>query len=279
MNQRTLPALLSPCLLALCLTGGVACNPANPTTLQIAGNMIPDQKIGTQCFARVGGQLRGDGLLDLAIGGDYPFYAQIDSLLLDTKAVSGNGEESLRPIASNISIKTIHVAFELTTKGTPFASNVSTLKTKWDLPVDAVLKAGASAVVPFSLVPGDPARGGGWRTRWAAFGKRYGYTQTVLAKISAEGTMADGTPVLSEDFQYPLTLCWGCLLSVPMPKASAEVIDPFQECTKFGSDGSLPCRPGADDFVACGLYCKMCLEAKTLDPVNKCDDKFCPGLQ
>ncbi len=275
-------ARLGFCVLALCLVGGVACNPANPTTLQISGNMVADQKIGNSCFAKTGGTMRTAGVLDLAIAGDYPFYAQIDSLLLDTKTVSGNGVDNLRPNASTITVKTIHVTFEVSTATTsPFHAKATTLKTAWDLPVDAVIAAGVSAIVPFDLLPASIA-GNDWRKRWSDFGnKKYGYTMSALAKVSAEGTMQDGTTVLSEDFQYPLTLCWGCLLSVPAPKPNGtDPVNPFQQCSTYATTADPPCFPGADDFVECGLYCKSCLVTSTVtSSTAACDTMFCPAAQ
>ena len=297
MMHRALPLRL--CLMALCVAGGIACNPANPNTLRIVGNVVAANKQGSLCYASAGAQIRVAGTLDLAVAKEYPFYAQVENLLLDTKTVSGNSYESLRGDASTITIKSAIISVELSrgtsTAKTPFYGDAATvltggkkdkLVTSWEVPASAVLIGSSTSIVPFSLIPGDLTIGADWQARWRAFAKAnastngYSYTQRAIVKVALQGTTGDGTVVLSEDLTYPVNLCWGCLLSVPAPTPSTDVIDPYAGCSTFVSGSDVPCSPGADDYVECGRYCAMCLVAKTNSPQQQpCDDKFCPGLQ
>lgn len=297
MTQHKL--LFRLCLVTLCVGSGVACNPANPNTLRIVGNAIAANKVGSLCYATDGAQLRAAGTLDLAIAKEYPFYAQVENLLATTKTVSGLGAESLRGDVSTITIKSAIISVELnrgiSTAKTPFYGDAATvltngkkdkLVTSWEVPASAVITASSSTIIPFTLIPAELTIGADWQARWRAFAKAnastngYSYTQRATFKIAMQGTTGDGSVVLSEDFSYPVTLCWGCLLSVPAPAPSTDAIDPYSACATFASTSEAPCSPGADDYVECGRYCTMCLVSKTNSPQQQpCDDKFCPGVQ
>jgi hypothetical protein len=64
----------------------------------------------------------------------------------------------------------------------------------------------------------------------------------VVAHVRMHGVLGDGTQIDSNVFDYPITICWGCLYRV-------STFD-CQDLTT-SSDMRAPCYIGQDDGVDC----------------------------
>ncbi len=69
----------------------------------------------------------------------------------------------------------------------------------------------------------------------------------VIAEVRAFGTTLGGDEVESATFTFPITVCPGCLLSIPAGALNGQFCDGVSEAEL----PELPCRPGQDEPVDC----------------------------
>ncbi len=98
----------------------------------------------------------------------------------------------------------------------------------------------------------DPDTAASLRTQLA---NAPGTTRTLLTYTKFFGQTLGGTHIESGEYQYPITACFGCL--VTFPAGSADTSQTLPNClgTSGGSSGNLvtPCTLGQDQFVDCRL--------------------------
>ena len=79
-----------------------------------------------------------------------------------------------------------------------------------------------------------------------------GGTQNLIARVVVLGRTLGGTEVETPPFDYPVTLCYGCLVAFP-PEAD-DPASPGFDCdaaAEVQTEGL--CRPGQDEAVPCSL--------------------------
>jgi hypothetical protein len=91
-------------------------------------------------------------------------------------------------------------------------------------------------------------------------------TRTVLVNIKVFGKTLGGEDVESNDYQMPLTVCRGCL--VTFPESSVDTAQPLPNCLKpistaaGGGATQVPCFPGQDEATSC----QFCAGRDACDP-------------
>lgn len=98
----------------------------------------------------------------------------------------------------------------------------------------------------------DPDTASTLRTQ---LGAAPGTTRTLLTYTKFFGQTLGGTHIESGEYQYPITVCFGCLVS--FPAGSADTSKPQPNCLGAvgGSSGSVstPCISGQDQPIDCRL--------------------------
>lgn len=267
-------------LLAGCQVAG------NPDAIRIVGNAVAirQDKTANICFPNQSNVYRSFGTLDLAVSSAtfnrYVYYAQIENLLEKTNIVSQQTSQTLRSDSSSISLN--KMTAELVTQP-PKASLLSAAKKSkvaWTQPIDINVKPAGIFIATVPIITQDIANE--WATIYRSKATRYSSADNLVVRVVLSGAMADGTPVETAPVEYPLTVCWGCLLNIPVFKIGPDVKpeDQWKFCSKLtpSTDYLRPCIVGQDDYVDCADYCGQCTAKQTEDPKLACDPKFCPPL-
>jgi hypothetical protein len=282
------PALVLTALVST--LGGCFATHPNPEVLQILGSVAAVRQPGAQsagtpgvCMPESTSYLRAKGILDLAVARDYVLWPWVRNRLPPTEMVSGNGPQHLRLDASTITLSgaqmTLHVSPSAVGTNKPlgktFLGATTDPSTKtWYVPVGGVLQAECELIPPVDLVGAEV--GAQMQIDFKKYSTKYETIVPTIVDIQLFGTMADGTPVESGLFPFPVDLCWGCLLTpLQVPQGVGLDLDQiWASCVKkqVPSEYAPPCAPGNDEQMPCGLYCHTC----SLD--NTCDPRFCPSL-
>ena len=153
------------------------------------------------------------------------------------------------------------------------------------LPVWAgLLTPQGKALFPVTVVPANV-----FSEWWKVFnalapdvrGKR---VDRLTVRISVTGKLTDGTVVSSGSVDYPMQVCWGCLMVVPIDPTAETPADSAKACvaTAVPSDYIVSCVPGQDEFQPCQAYCQFCrtreLAGTKSNAQGACDPRFCPAL-
>lgn len=265
----------------------------NPLSLHVVGNiaMIRADKTINQCLPSQASLYRSEGVLDLAVAsagyGKYDYYAHIQNLMPSTELASGNSAVHLRMNAGRVSLQSLHA--ELVTQpakasligGAKTSSKVTTDGTAagWDVPIQGEIDPGGALYTPLTLLSPQIVAEWATKAKAAAATLKYGGAEHVVVRMRLRGVMGDAQAIESGPIDFPVTICWGCLLYVPTFTAGADPVDPWKVCSKMQVPGDYinPCVVGQDDFVVCSQYCTMCKSREQLG-VGKCDTKFCPTL-
>jgi hypothetical protein len=83
--------------------------------------------------------------------------------------------------------------------------------------------------------------------------------------VRVRGKKVGGAAIESDEFGFPLSVCYGCLVVYP-PDANDPLVNPQPNCRLLPPTGSSvvkPCRPGQDDSVDCRV-CKEFLPTSPL---------------
>ncbi len=207
------------------------------------------------------------------LNNEYVFFPQISNLLEPTAKISQTKTKDLRGDASLISITGANIEMSFSKTSSPFAS--TQVQKTWWVPFFTTVKAKNTTTSRFSLL--IPNVGETLRKDWAKLppAKRYATTQTLILKIFIEGKMQDGEHVRSQAVEYPLKVCWGCLVNVGnvFPGVGLDPEKQYGVCNakQVDPEFNMPCTVGNDEYVPCGLYCSIC------DLDQNCDSKYCPS--
>ncbi len=266
-------AALALLLVAATLTT-VGCTHENPLSLQLEGNLLmvrlPGAGVGItgQCIPLAEQNFRPHGVMDLMVTNSYEFFPRIENKMVLQSQINGAGAQQLRLDSHTVTIEGAEMTLVANTSTGPL-SGAPLQNSTWNMPFSIQVEPEQIAGTRFTLIPpnvGDELR--------ARFEGQYTATQRIEVHVKVYGKMADGTEVQSNLLKYPVDICWGCLVSLPVAIEGVGV-DPEQQyltCSSkvVGLNFTPPCMPGNDEYVPCQFYCYMC------DQDNSCDDKFCP---
>ncbi len=283
----------------------------NPAALRIVGNVYASRQDKTQniCLPLQSQQFRAVGVLDLAVAAvaynQFWFYTMVENRLSPTPMVSGNSAAQLRSDTSYIVIDSMTggLADSLLADGTsagngPFApkspirtsklSGVDSTNTErtWLVPANMLVDAGKQSFGPMVAIPANVVQ------EWYSLVKKnlkgdalYAYREDLTLAVQVDGHMGDGTIVHSAPLNYPITLCYGCLIynssisaTVNADGSVITAADQWKHCSFMSvpADYISPCIVGQDDYVECGQYCQLCTEKS--GTASACDKHFCPDL-
>ena len=299
MNTRTSPpALAALAAVAWAGLGATSCGyfyaDQDTAALQLVGNVVPKNE-GGRCSISDFGAYYDEGVFDLAISDEFAFNLHARNLLPGTIGLTGNGTQQLRQEYNKVTLERVVVKLDLTVPvtNTPFSQKgtVAGPPTEtWTVPIQLLLEPNDAAPKGISLIA-VPSRlpiggkltdiGRDWRTRWLADPKRSERKQRITLQLQVEGATLGQHTVRSDTFDYPVTVCWGCLINQPTPPTVVETPDDFwRSCSTlaFPKDNPVPCFPGSQDPIPCGYYCFLCKTREAQGTGQKCDPKFCPPL-
>ena len=272
MNRLT-RALL--CILTA--TTLVACEHENPLSLELEGNIqmvrLPGAGqrggISGQCMPQAEIDFRPYGVMDLMVTNSYVFFPRIENKMATQEEINAAGPRQLQLDGHTVTIEGAEMTLEANATVGPLAGG-ALQNTSWSVPFSTQVEPGQFKSSRFELIPanvGDELR--------ARFNGQYTAAQRVIVDVKVYGKMADGTRVQSNALRYPVDLCWGCLVSLPIAIEGVGR-DPalqFSVCTskRVQLGFTPPCMPGNDEVVPCTFYCFMC------DQDGTCDEQFCPS--
>lgn len=252
---------------SLVLTGAAAaalggCADDTPE-LYIQQNGIPDDECLT---ASTGGSaFRSRGVLDLLITNQYVMFPLVENSLVSSESVSfgGGGGEGLSGNeweANAITLRRAEVSFDAPDAlGVPLPRSV-------EIPISGTAQPGD--LISASLLVVSPQIGSALRR--STFLRDSNSSIDLLVRLKFFGVTGGGREIDSNEFIYPITLCFGCLLSVP-----PEAVDPSlpapncRNTADFNSEtADLACFPGQDSPLDCRFFCPIFGEDE--DPTGIC---------
>ena len=257
-----------------------ACTHENPLALQLQGNLTmvrlaAGEGVTGQCYPDGETVFRPNGVFDIMVSNRYEFFPSVENMLVPLESINGVGPQTLQMDPQTVMLEGAQVTLELdTTTAGPLkpASGTPPWRVSWFSPFVAQIKPESLIGSRFTLIPSDV--GEAMRTVFGAFPGRRTARQQAIVKVRVVGRMADGTVIESNTLPYPVDICWGCLVSLPVAIEGVGV-DPeqqYQICSsKRMASLTLPCMPGNDEIVPCQFYCFLC------DQDNSCDDTICPS--
>ncbi len=273
------PNPTSPLLAVLAALALQACVHENPQSLQLAGGVVAlrlavGPGIAGECYPENVQLLRSHGTLDLMTQNIYEFFPLVRNLMQRTTQVTGNGAAQLRTDASTVHVKGAVVSLEMDTASAgPFSGLSLKPSTSYYVHVTGTVAPEALTIARFPLI--TSAIGEQLRAKIKASADRYTAMQRIIAHVKIEGEMQDGTVVQTNTIDFPLDLCWGCLIHLDAAEAGVGVKAPEEQyawCSQkpVGPGYIPPCVVGNDEYVPCGFYCATC------DLEGSCDERYCP---
>ncbi len=251
MNGRIRTAVLRAAFggLLVLLPSLMSCAKENPQALFIYDNMAMTRQ--TQCQIRPGQSaqaIRPYGVLDLAITNQYWMYPRFKNMMESLTQVTGESGANLSAETHVISIQGAKVFVDMG-EFSPVGADTNKVKetaTQYMLDgvhsfVAAGAKPGEEGVVAVQVIP--PALGNILDTKMQALVNKSGVRSPavwVTVYVTLEAQTLDRYVIHSNEFAFPIQLCWGCLVS------------PFFE----ESPAEWPCYPGQDEAIPCAA-CSM----------------------
>lgn len=230
--------------LLVLLPGLFSCAKENPQALFIYDAMAMTSQ--TQCQLRPGQtaqSIRPYGVLDLALTNQYWLYPRFQNMLLPLEQVTGEGPQDMQAETNTLSIQGANVFIDM---GEFSPVNSDTNKVKQI--ASAYMIDGVHSFVAAGVEPGEegvvavqvirPDLGNIFDTKMQALVKKSGVAAPavwVTAYVTLEAQTQDRYVVHSNEFSFPIQLCWGCL-----------VLPFFEETPQ-----SWPCYPGQDESITC----------------------------
>lgn len=244
MNRRKLFA----CALLFSPFAGLSCADNN-SSLLIKGVLAPPTVQGTStCTYSSDQPLLSSGVLDVALASDYRVSLSLGNQLIATQSGERGKVETSRINVQGITVRVTN------NRGVEVVSPFTRLGSTFVDPSKQTDPAGA-VLVGMEVI--DSRIVGRERARLATL-PRGSEIPRYVVYIRAFGQTAGGTRVESGEFQFPIDICYGCLVNFPR-----EAIDPAQpapNCGKATSDSSgggaqitSPCVMGQDQVVDCRL--------------------------
>jgi len=228
--------------LLVLLPGLFSCAKENPQALFIYDAMAMTSQ--TQCQVRPGQTaqaIRPYGVLDLALTNQYWLYPRFQNMLESLAQVTGESSQNLSAENNVLSIQgaTVYIDMgEFTPVGTDSQKtrDIATLYMFDGVHsfVAAGVEPGEEGVVGVQVI--RPDLGNIFGTKMQAVVKSTTDPSVwVTVYVTLEAQTQDRFVIHSNEFSFPIQLCWGCLVM------------PFFEETPQ----EWPCYPGQDESIAC----------------------------
>jgi hypothetical protein len=258
-------ALISLLFGAFVLTGGCA---EDTPEIFVVGNQSFTETCEVPVAGRGNATLRTRGVLDLFVTSAYQMVPWVENRLVDSGTVrfsSGNGDGLVGQEweANDIILQRALIRYEA-----PEALGVP-LPRELELDLSGALPPTTSASIEMQVI--TPSIG---RTLANSRILREGTSLTLNLRIKFFGVTSSGNKVDSNEFVYPIELCYGCLLSTP-----PDAIDPDfpvqPNCRNSELDEELVledlCFTGQDVLVDCRVVCPLVNATPNGDPEGICE--------
>jgi hypothetical protein len=234
----------------------------NTPELYIQQNLPPDD----ECEAPGGGGADGTtlsrGTMDLLITNEYVMMPLVLNSLVSSESVgfgggggggggglTGGGLTGVEWEANIITLSRAEVEFDA-----PDALGVPLVRSL-DIPLAGSVQPGDALVATLRVIPSQV----GNALRNSPFLRQSGSTIDMLLRVKFYGSTGSGREVDSNEFTFPVTLCFGCLLTVPpeavdtaLPTPNCRNIEGFES-----TDTETVCFAGQDRAFDCRLFCPV----------------------
>jgi len=240
----------------ICLMSGlISCPHENPQALLVLDAIAMTTQ--TQCTIRPGGSaqvIRPFGILDLAFSNSYWLFPRFQNMLPTLTEITGESPASLQPAETNY--LSLYSADRRVDIGDDFFNRIKneedwTTATTWiedgyPCTVAATAAPNEQAVTAVQIVA--PELGNLMDAKiqeWLNEKSTIDPGTWITAYVQLKAVTQDIQHVLSNEFRFPIQVCWGCLClcssNTPSVPKGTEV----------------PCFPGQDDTVAVELWPMM----------------------
>jgi hypothetical protein len=217
----------------------------SPSTNRVNGGCLytSDPGQATNLDPRLDVGVRDNYVAILLVGNQLTPRADLENARAESNRVHINGGtvKVTNPDGSDLVDGGGNVVGNFTSTATGMADPGSSATPGYGVIGLKVIDAPTAAVLASSL--GDPNAA------------RSPLTRTVLVNIKVFGKTLGGVDVESNDYQMPLTVCKGCLVS--FPESSVDTAASLPNCNKpidpTATSGQVPCFPGQDEITSCQL--------------------------
>lgn len=234
--------------------------------------IVANQVYGDGCELPVGGSnqvFRNRGLLDLFVTDFYVMIPLIENTLVGSDSVSfgtgtGEGLTGAAWEANHILLRKAVVRFDA-----PDALGVP-LPRELEIDLSGAISPQQAATIEMQAI--TPSLGTTLAN--SRLLREAGTSLTINLRVKFFGVTAAGREVDSNEFNYPVELCYGCLLNFP-PEAIDQdhaVLPNCRNIDEFESGGTETlCLTGQDEVVDCRLVCPIITSLPNGDPEGICE--------
>lgn len=268
------PIAIAPLLFAVAVVFG-GCAEDTPG-LFVRANVPFDDECQVQASASTD-TFRGLGSMDLFITQRYVMAPVIESTLVSSETVSfgatggGAGLSGTDWEANSVSLERAVVRYDV-----PDALGIELLN-GIELPLSGAVDPGGFIGVELEPINESVGR----ILARSEFLRTSGVPLTMNLRVTIHGRTVAGREIESNEFVYPIQLCYGCLFGIP-----SNVIDPnyfiqpncrLRNVVEDDTEGSIvtgtfstdACFPGQDEAVDCRVVCPT-IAGTELDPDGIC---------
>jgi len=197
-----------------------------------------------QCVARADARVMlASGIMDVWMTNRYHMNMKIENFLLSTRAKFGTlwGENNI------VQVTGAHVSFDVPDGLDP--ATVTALTDSHFLAGVGEAEPEGLGLASFSAIEPDVGNALATDSRVLANGAE------VLLKVRLEGRLGDGTIVQSNEYYFPLHICYGCLY-----------MRVVQDCTDLSDANDMrpPCRIGENEGVDCRFFTVAGIDASDI---------------
>ena len=258
--------LISSLVAATFLTGGCA---EDTPEIFVVGNQPFTETCEIPVAGRSNQVLRTRGVLDLFITGAYQMVMAVENRLVDSGTVSftsggeGGGLVGQEWEANDIILQRALIRYEA-----PDALGVP-LPRELELDLSGAIAPGGATSIEMQTIP--PSIG---NTLANSPILREGTALTLNLRIKFFGVTSAGNEVDSNEFVYPIQLCYGCLLSTPPDAIDPDFpVQPNCRNSEIEEDVVLEdlCFTGQDAPVDCRVVCPLVNATPNGDPEGICE--------
>ena len=196
------------------------------------------------------GEVLGAGRMDLTVANTYRMHLLVENLMSNSGSASlGGGAISGDYEGNRVTFTNAFVSIQGPPSGLAIA-----LPERQAIPISGTLEPSGSAVVSMDVI------GSVLGEQLAAAVDRRGMIVPLTVLVQFEGTTTSGTDVESNQFQFPIEVCRGCLLEFPLEAIDERFTAP--NCLNMtGGSVEDSCLAGQDEGLDC-RECRAILQAR-----------------
>jgi len=265
--MRTRITLLTAAIVAAFSLGACAETPE----LYILNNAALDDSCEIPITTGTSGTFVSRGVLDLFLTDTYYMYPVVENSLVESNSVEyvqvggrAQGLQGNEWEANKITMTHAEITLDI-----PAALNVPVAQS-YEIPLAGSLTPADFATVALQLI--TPAVGR--QLSQSEFLRGSTSSVTILARIRIHGRTATNRRVDSNEFVYPIELCFGCLIFIPAGAVDSNF--PTPNCRNLDPDAVIEsntvCSVGQDQPIDCREICPL-LGPDRVDPQGICGNR------